>query len=237
EEFLTSEGSSTPVFTLREINRMAKFIALGLKRGKPNQDIIFVLETVKPKLLILKDKIFNSGRAFYKDGKLNLIIGDYNFGRNEAFEKTYDPGGQAKLPYFLSHGSRTSHSDSFNEAVVKVPGVENKKANKTRRDWFIIDVKLAAESYIAQLKAKQNPQSDANKKLLEKQAAQLAKERREIRLEMARLRKDMEDKNQGEVSSSSSIELRLEKLKSLKEKGLIDESDYVKRKEEILGEI
>ncbi len=238
KEYLTTEEGSTPVFSIRETNRLGKFIAKGLKRARPDQDIVFVTENVNPKLLILKDKAFNSGRAFFKDGKLNIIIGEYNRYRNEAFERAYDPGGQAKLPYFLTHGSRTSSTGAFNEAIIKVPGVENMKQDKTRRDWFVIDVELAAESYLAQLKAKQNPQGEENRRLLDKQAAQLARERREMRLEMARLRKELDENNgSGSANGGQSLEERLQTLDELRDKELITREEYETKRQEILNEI
>ncbi len=237
KEYLSNEGDSTPVFSLREINRLAKFIAKGLRGARPDQDIVFLTEMTSPKLILLKKKIANAGRAFYKDGKLNLIIGTYNQSRNDAFEKVYDPGGQSKLPYQISHGSR-SRTGSFDQAIVKVNGVENMKTGKTRRDWFVIDVKLASESYLAQIKAKQNPQEDSNKRLLEKQSAELAKERREMRLEMARLRKEMEQNQGGAVASNeSSLEERLKTLDELKSKDLITQDEYDTKRQEILNDI
>ena len=66
------------------------------------------------------------------------------------------------------------------------------------------------------------------------EAAKLAKERREMRLEMARLRKEMESDNK---SSQESVEDRLKKLKELMDKELISKEEYDKRRAEILNEI
>ena len=71
-------------------------------------------------------------------------------------------------------------------------------------------------------------------KLFKDEAAKLAKERREMRLEMARLRKEMESNNK---SSQESVEDRLKKLKELMDKDLISKEEYDKRRVEILNEI
>ena len=74
--------------------------------------------------------------------------------------------------------------------------------------------------------------SDEYKQSLEK--AKLAKERREMRLEMARIRQEMKkNKNTG----STSIEERLENLSTLKQKGLISDEEYEKKRIEILNDI
>lgn len=235
KEYLTSEEGSTPVFSIQETNRLGKFLAKGLAKAKPDKDIVFVLESTRPNLIFLKEKSFNAGRAFYKDGKLNLIIGDYNRYRNVAFEKAYDPSGQAKIPYFFNHGSRTSSSSTFSEAIIKIPGVENQKQDKTRRDWFVIDVKLAAESYLARIKEKQNP-TNKDSQLMQKEAAKLARERREMRLEMARLRKEMEE-NKSSNDGEESLEDRLKTLDALKDKGLVTQEEYESKRQEILNDI
>ena len=71
-------------------------------------------------------------------------------------------------------------------------------------------------------------------KLLKDEAAKLAKERREMRLEMARLRKEMDENKRG---SDLSIEERLGKLQELRDKELISKEEYDKRRVEILNEI
>jgi len=238
KKFLTTEGEANPVFSISESNRIGKFIALGLKKARPNQDIVFVVESSRSKLILLEDSAYTAGRAFYKDGKLNLIIGEYQHYRNKAFESAYDPGGQGKSPYFLSHGSRASSTGNFSEPIIKVPGVENKRLNKIRDDWFVIDVKLAAESYLAEIEALKNPNADANKRFMEEQAAKMARERRELRLEMARMRKEMEqDKPASSGDSGTQLEQRLKTLEGLREKELISKEEYETKREEILNDI
>ena len=70
--------------------------------------------------------------------------------------------------------------------------------------------------------------------MLKDETAKLAKERREMRLEMARLRKEMDENKRG---SDLSIEERLGKLQELRDKELISKEEYDKRRVEILNEI
>ena len=71
-------------------------------------------------------------------------------------------------------------------------------------------------------------------KLFKDEAAKLAKERRDMRLEMARLRKEMGGKKD---NTEITIEERLNKLQTLMDKELISKEEYDKRRTEILNEI
>jgi len=223
------------VFSVSQTNLLSKQVAKGLKNAKPGQDIIFVMEGGSTKLLILSQKNFVAGRVFYKDGKLNIIIGEYDFPRNDAFEKVYDPAGNA-VPYALYHGRRSKGSKKIG-SVIAAPGVENKHfGKKLRNDWFVIDVELAGKSYLVRLNEKRNPSAKQNKKL-EIEAAKLARERREMRTEMARMRKQMKEINSGAGSSSKTPEERIVTLGQLREKELITQEEYDTRRKEILNDI
>ena len=175
-----------------------------------------------------------SGRAFYKDGKLNIIIGEYDKPRQEGYEKAYDPTEVGIVKYYFLHGSRNSQQ-KFDLNTVKVAGIENKLVkNRVRKDWFVIDVEEAADNYLALIKERENPKTTRDKQF-EIEAAKLAKERREMRLEMARLRKEM--KEGGGASSGSSVEQRLENLDKLRDKGLVTDDEYKSKREEILNDI
>ena len=236
--FFKSE-SIEPVFTIEQITLLAKELAKGLKNAKPDQDIIFALEKIEAKLLKLADRRLLAGRAFYKDGKLNIIIGEYDFFRSKAFESTYDPG-RGEVPYNLNNGSRTRASKAFEgEPVNEIAGIENKKLRKFRYDWFVIDVNVASEAYIAGKQKKQNPKT-VNDKQLEIEAAKLAKQRREMRAEMARMRKEIEDMSKNGDSSSSSaksVEERMATLDELLDKKLITKEEYDTKRQEILNDI
>jgi len=225
------------VFTIRQVNLLAKQFAKGLIDAQPGQDIIFVIEGTNPKLLILTDKYFLTGRAFYKEGKLNIIIADYNLVRNEAFEKVYDPSGKAALPYTFNFGSRLKSRKRFKWLLMPAPGIENKVAlGKFRRDWFLLDVPLASQALLAKIAELKNPTS-RNDRQIQIEAAKLAKERRQMRAEMARMRKEMKDINSGAGSSSKTPEERIVTLDQLLSKDLITQEEYDVRREEILNDI
>ena len=86
---------------------------------------------------------------------------------------------------------------------------------------------------IAKSRDNEKLSDDELKKSLED--ARLAKERREMRLEMARIRQEM--KQNKNATGDKSVEDRLQNLKSLKEKGLISDSEYEIKRTEILNDI
>ncbi len=235
KKFLTGKVIKS-VFTLSQMNLFAKQFAKGLKNAKPGQDIIFVIEGTNPKLLVLTDNYFLSGRVFYKEGKLNIIIGDFNLVRNEAFELVYDPSRRA-VPYTFNFGSRLKSSNKFKETLLSAPGVENQVIKgKFRRDWFMLDVALASQALLAKIQEHRNPTSRDDRQI-QIEAAKLARERRQMRAEMARMRKDMKDINSGAGSSSKTPEERITTLDQLFTKELITQEEYDIRREKILNDI
>ena len=80
-----SDKEKQLIFTEKQIELLSKFLVKGLIQAKANQDIIFALEKTYSRLLGLKtDRLFVAGRVFYKDDKLNIIIGDYDRARDEG---------------------------------------------------------------------------------------------------------------------------------------------------------
>jgi len=224
------------VFSSLQLKILSQSLAKGLKNAKPEQDIIFVLEKAKNKLLGLKDRTFNAGRIFYKNGKLNIIMGDYEFFRSEAFEKAYDPGGQSAVPYSFNFGKRTRMSKAFENVHFNATGVNIKQINRERRsDWLVMDVSVASKAYITGENKKQNPVTAADKKL-EIESAKLAKQRREMRAEMARMRKEVQTATKGS-SSTKSIKERMATLDELLGDKLITQEEYDSKRKEILNDI
>ena len=142
-------------------------------------------------------------------------------------------GGNERVHYHFPMAKRAKASKKFKDNVVKVDGIENVKiGKKTRKDWFTIDIEKT-KRVIAKSRDNEKLSDDELKKSLED--ARLAKERREMRLEMARIRQEM--KQNKNATGDKSVEDRLQNLKSLKEKGLISDSEYEIKRTEILNDI
>ena len=236
KKLLSENEERMPVFTRSQTQLLGEQLSKGLRNAAPDQDIIFVIGGSSRKLLILTEHSFVAGRVFYKDGKLNIILGDYDRARNEAFEAVYDPSGKGNIPYTFNYGYRTRSNSGFGEKIVSTAGVNNKIiGNTTRQNWFEIDIKVAAAAAIAEKNRKERFGDGGGNEALQREAEKLARERREMRLEMARIRQEM---NENQNSNNAlSVEERLVKLNELKEKGLITEDEYNAKREEILGDI
>ncbi len=237
EKNFLSEATVRKVFSVSQINLLTKQIEKGLKNAKPEQDIVFVMAGGSRKLLILSKKNFVAGRVFFKDGKLNIIIGEYDKDRNDAFEKQYDPSGRAAIPYFFNHGKRSESSKRFDNDLIATAGVENRNfGKKSRKDWLIIDIKIAAKTRIAKLNTKNNysRNQDVQSQI---DAEKFAKERREMRAQMARMRKEMKEANLNSGSSSETAEARIVTLNELLGKKLITQREYDSKRQEILNDL
>jgi len=229
------EGDAERVFSIDQSRLLGKHISEGLKKAKPNEDIIFALASMKKGSLGTREPKFIGGRIFYLDNTLNIIIGDYNRPRDKGMEAAVGASGVTEIKYYIKTGSRDKPS-KFNKHIIQVDGISHVTVNsRTRKDWFAINLDKT-KIVVANLKELKRRGSKEYKqeKLFKDEAAKLAKERREMRLEMARLRKEMESNSKG---VEENVEDRLKKLKELMDKELISKEEYDKRRVEILNEI
>ena len=224
-----------PVFSTAQARLLGEYLAVGLRGATPGQDIVFVMERSEKKLLgLATDYFFVAGRAFHHDGKLNLIIGDYDKAREKGVEAVYDPTNVGITTYSFNHGSRKKKSNRFKRPIYEVPGISNMERKKLRPDWILIDVDEAAAAYVAR-KVRDNPEQEYTRKAIKQEADKSARERREMRLELARMRKEMQKMNGAQVAASA--EERLKALQDLREKELVTEEEYRAKRKEILDDI
>ena len=223
------------LFSLQQARLLGQFISAGLAKARPDQDIVFVLARSEKKYLVLQNTGYTGGRAFYLDGRLHLIIGDYD-NEGDRFKETVQKShGVTETKQYFKHGRRAK-SVGFKGPVVGRAGIEaHVDGKKTRRDWIEIDLEQAATVYLAE-KAEQAPQETVTSAAMQAEAARMARERREMRLEMAKMRKEMQSSPGGD-NSSQTIEQRLLTLKELRDKELISPEEYQQKREEILGDI
>ena len=222
------------LFSLQQARLLGQYISAGLSRARPDQDIVFVLARSEKKYFVLQNTGFTGGRVFYLDGKLHLIIGDFDH-EGDRFQETVERShGVTETIQYFKHGRRAK-SVGFKGPIVARAGVEvHVDGKKTRRDWIEIDLEQAASVYLAQ-KAEQAPQEPVTSEAMQAEAARMARERREMRLELAKMRKEMKSSNGGD--STQTIEQRLMTLQDLRDKELISAEEYQQKREQILGEI
>ncbi len=233
---LKDKEEAESVFSLSQARLLGTHIANGLQKARPDQDVVFAITRRKKSFLFMKDTTYTGGRAFYANGKLNLIIGDYDRLGDKFKERAHQSSGIAEIKYYIAPGKRAKHS-GFDKGVVLIDGIKTYEDNgKPRNDWFVIDVGKASAWFLAKQTGEAEANSAVSDEKLRREAAKSAKERREMRLEMARLRKEMKEQAQG-GSTVGSAEERLEKLEALREKDLITDEEYKSKRSEILGDI
>jgi len=235
---LLREEQSTPVFTQGQAETLGRYLSEALARAKPNQDALFVVRGYGSIALdTLKEREWTSGRAFFVDGKLNLIIGSFKVkkdrGKRNA-EASYGVLNDYSDLYFDT-GSRGERSAKMPGRVVSTIGVSFAGGEGGGRpDWIILDVAKAAVAYREGL----IPEDEKKRETKARQeAAKLTIERRQMREEMARLRQELKELKSGGGASASSVEERLSPLEPLKSKSLISDEEYQRRRSEILGDI
>ena len=226
-------------FSTEQAALLGQYLSLGLSKARPDQDIIFSVIRREKKYVVVENRSYTAGRAFYANGRLNIIIGDFARLPDRFRERAYQSSGIEEIPYAFDHGKRSSAS-GFDKLIISKPGVQNyQQDSKTRKDWLVIDVPTASNTYIAEHSPDQEPAAGAASAAVQQEAARLAEERRQMRLEMARLRKEVAEGGggAGKATNSQSVEERLKQLKDLKSQGLITDKEYEAKRKEILDDL
>lgn len=234
------------VFSAEQADMLGRYLAKGLRNARPDQDIIFAMERSVSRPLFLKpSRFFVAGRAFYQDSKLNVIIGDYDRLRNDAYEAAYDPTRVGILHYNFDHGRRSKGSNQFRKAVVNIKGVENKQLNGIERnDWLVIDMRAATEAHDQMARIRKDEETARRRKeLIEILGSD----------EASRLSQPVAPATPSGVPAAGSspaahsttlgritwkeLEEGLETLNRLLKKGLITDDDYQAKKQQMLNAV
>lgn len=224
------------VYPPRQAATIARYLSQALAKAGPDEDVTFNVRGYFDVLLSMgKEREWTSGRAFYRDGKLNLIIGEHHKRLDKAKKNVEGSFGITEdfRDVHFATGSRKSKGNMTGR-IVNSEGVENVEEGKLRPDWVRIDVAKAAVAFrdsrtpLAIRKEEQKAKAEA---------AKLTLERRQMREEMARLRKELRDLQGAGGAAREPVEERLARLQELLGKGLITEDDFEQRKQAILNDI
>jgi len=234
---LLREEQSTPLFTQGQAETLGRYIPEALARAQPNQDALFVVRGYGSVAFdTLKEREWTAGRAFFVDGRLNLIIGSFKIKKDRGKRNAEASFGVLNdySDLYFDTGTRGERSVKMPGRVVSTVGVSFTGGDEGGRpDWILIDVAKAAVAYREGLV----PEDEKKRETTARQeAAKLTIERRQMREEMARLRQELKDLKGGGVSARS-IEERLATLQELKSKALISDEEYQRRRGEILGDL
>jgi hypothetical protein len=235
---IVEKTEALPVFSEREIQTLAPHISRGLARAQPDEEIIFMVAGRHPGM-IAKEVMGSTGRVFYADGKLNLILGEVHKPMMDKGQKERalaagcgDCPMDERVIYFRP--ASRNKAGKVPEPISTIAGVDFKKqGNKVRGDWLVLDVPTIVAN-VERQKNRLPPALEKERREAKLEAARAAAERRQMREEMARMRKEMQS---GGGASGGSVEERLATLDNLKEKGLISAEEYESRRRDILKDI
>ena len=114
-----------PLFTASEVQTLADAVSTGLSQAGPREDISFVIIGYYPTLMgLAKEMKVTTGRIFYADARLNLILG--------AAQGAYDERQDRRL-YPLLPGSRVRTAD-LGGRIVAAHGTTD--LTLKRDDWL-----------------------------------------------------------------------------------------------------
>lgn len=229
---------AVPVFSADEVSTIFRYIAEALAQAKPDEDVVFNVKGYGAVAFdIAREKYWTSGRVFYANDKLNLIIGSYQVRKDRG--KRQAEGAYGVLDDYsdlnFDHGGRDDKV-KMPGRIVNTAGVQlSAERGADRPNWVQIDVSAASAAYQESLIPDEERKREAKVK---SEAAKLTVERRQMREEMARLRKELEDmKSGGGGAQVRDLESRLATLQELKEKNVISDAEFNSRRQAILEEI
>lgn len=225
------------VFDTSMAKLLGTYVAKALASAAPNEDVNFLLRGYQDVALdIAKTRYWHSGRVFYRDGRLNVILGEYRKQLDKGKRNVEGSFGileEDLRDVYFNPGFRDKHN-KLDGRVIVANGVELARVDgEQRTDWFVIDVPTAARAYA---ESQVDPEERREEERLKAEAAKRTLETREMKTELARLRSELKElqDNRGGGASLETIEQRLETLMALKEKGLITDEEYAARRSEIL---
>ncbi|MGH8598607.1 MAG: hypothetical protein ACREXT_18285, partial [Gammaproteobacteria bacterium] len=140
-----------PVFTDGQVEVLGRYVADALLKAKPFEDVIFNVRGYgKVALDTLKEREWTSGRMFFADSKLNLIIGTYRLKKDRGVRNAEAAHGVMEnySDLHFNPGSRLKKSGKMEGRIVASDGVTIPAAAEGgRTDWVALDVLLAAQAY------------------------------------------------------------------------------------------
>lgn len=231
------DEEAVTVYPRKQAALISRYVTDGLSRAEPDEDITFNVRGYTNIMLSpVKEREWTTGRVFFKDDKLNLIIGEYQKRIDKAQKQVEASFGIIDdfRDIYFTPGSR-KRKGKMPGRIVTTDGVEVQEDGKIRPDWVLLEVARAAAAY----REAQTPVAIRKEELKAKaEAAKLTIERRQMREEMARMRKEIKNmQNANGGSASVPMETRLANLQEAHAKGLITDDEFKRRKEQILQEL
>jgi hypothetical protein len=221
----TGTQSDRPVFTPNELGNLTLYVASGLAKAGPRQDVTFSTIDGRPLAaggLIRKPGV-NAGRVFYHDGRLNVI-----FGELQSSYRKKNVYGQRTEDYTPRRQGSRSEATEQKWLLAAGPGLEFHSTHNgnIRNDWVVIDTAVARPEV---QRAQQPGDSPARQATSAVPPAPVP--------DTSTAPAAAAESAPRPGAANADLEQRLRKLKELKDKGLITEEAYRARMQELLSEL
>ena len=247
--FYPKKEKTRPLFCLDELNILDESLSKGLASATPAQDVAFAVVGIhREKFSVFQDRSVTSGRVFFLDGRLNLILGRVHAAYDEEEDRRTHP---------FDTGSRKSRSASPWGAekweIASHEGLAFKKqGGETRADWLLLDP--APEFW----KRTSGPGQEVGESIdaaldqlseIGDKSTEIGAEQEQLRQEMDAMKRELElirnappaptpekaaPSSEVAVPGLKEIETRLLRLRYLLDKQLITPEEYQAKRKEIL---
>lgn len=229
--YADQEADAPPaaVFNREQVEILGEALATGLARATPSQDVTFSVvgaHRLSPGALARRNRV-TAGRAFFRQGKLNLILGEIQ----SPYRKKNIYGRIEQDFHPRQYGSRAAPEEQESLLIGTALASLQDGAGGTRHDWAVFDPDLAAaDAAPASLPADAGAGRPATSGPRVRPAPAAA--------ERADAAAGRDSPSQGTADAGGEdIEQRLETLKRLRDRDLISEEAYRQKVDEILEDL
>jgi len=247
------EEKPVPLFTYNELEILGDALSTGLATAQPREDVTFAIVGIHREFIsFTSDRQYVSGRIFYQDGKLNLLIGRLHENYRANIDRRLYPVETGSRQYTPPDPRRPAPSSwkPVSMAGLETPTV----AGINRTDWLVLnpDPQLWKTALAEKKEAKETAR-DAFREASEvrESSVQLEAEQQKLKTEMQEMKQAIKEMKQAPATAVPAaatpaaatptglkkIEERLQILQNLKSKGLITEEEFRAKKLEILDSI
>jgi len=248
------EAGDDRLFNSSELKRISQPVSKALANAKPGEDVVFSITSSHDKALG-SGSLSTSGRIFFNDKRLNLIIGELRVDIEQKYRKR---GGYAdisekidsrKLKNFrLRTGTRKSESDIDYTFVTDDVHFLSPYKDKFRKDWLLIDVAAMQQKFDESLEQAERKENIVEETIdIKQQTQQIDQEQEQLKQKVERMERYLEAKEKQEavsevkpkqaVQKARTVEERLTELKKLLDKGYITNDIYQQKMQEILKDL
>ncbi|ABA56578.1 hypothetical protein Noc_0036 [Nitrosococcus oceani ATCC 19707] len=227
-----------PIFSPAEVQVLSTALSQGLALARPNQDITFV-SIGTHQGTFAKVRKANTGRVFFRDGKLNIIFGMLHDEVRDQDRQTGEEIDRRLHPFVV--GSRL-----FETKLPNVIALGEGKAfyldpesGEEREDWLVLDIPTLVTNAKVDPNIPGEQQVDSslaeNIKRSKQETQNLKEDLVKVKEVLFELKEELLELQQG--GGYATIEARLQSLKNLYDNELISSDEYRAKRQGLLNEL